>query len=150
MPSSHAVMLLCGTRSPQGAILSLPGYAGYLRIARSEELAMSMSLPVEAPPLTTDADGVVRVGGTRVTLDTVVAAFSAGATPEQIAQQFPSVSLADAYQVIAYYLRRPSEVEGYLQQQTAVLDAARANNEPRFDPAGVRARLLARRRTGHP
>jgi len=111
---------------------------------------MSMSLPVEAPPLTTDADGVVRVGGTRVTLDTVVAAFSAGATPEQIAQQFPSVSLADAYQVIAYYLRRPSEVEGYLQQQTAVLDAARANNEPRFDPAGVRARLLARRRTGHP
>ena len=36
---------------------------------------MSLTVSAEKALLTTDADGVVRVGGTRVTLDTVVAAF---------------------------------------------------------------------------
>jgi hypothetical protein len=85
-----------------------------------------------------------------VTLDTVIAAFVAGATPEEIAQQFPSLGLADVYQVIAYYLRRPSEVDGYLQQRRAHRVVVRAENERRFDPDGVRARLLARRGTGGP
>ncbi len=36
---------------------------------------------VETPiPLKTDVDGVVRVGNSRVTLDTVIAAFTEGAT----------------------------------------------------------------------
>ena len=104
-----------------------------------------MSFPVEAPPLTTDPDGVVRVTGTRVTLDTLVAAFIAGATPEEIAQQFPSVSLADVYQVIGYYLRRPSEVQAYLQRRKLQSDELRAENERRFDSTSIRARLLARR-----
>jgi hypothetical protein len=78
-----------------------------------------------------------------VTLDTVVAAFVAGATPEEIAHQFPSLSLADVYQVIAYYLRRSSEVEAYLRQRGADQVVVRAENERR-----VRARLLARRGTG--
>jgi uncharacterized protein (DUF433 family) len=38
-------------------------------------------------PLETDADGVVRVSRTRVTLDTLVQAFTEGATAEEIAQQ---------------------------------------------------------------
>ena len=38
-------------------------------------------------PLSADADGVVRVANTRVTFDTVIAAFHEGATPETIAQQ---------------------------------------------------------------
>ncbi len=43
-----------------------------------------ITLPIVTKPipLETDADGVVRVGGTRVTLDTVVAAFKEGATAE--------------------------------------------------------------------
>jgi len=56
----------------------------------------------------------IRVGGTRVTLDTVVAAFVAGATAEEIVQQYPSVTLADVYSVIGYYLRHQSEVRTYL------------------------------------
>ena len=106
---------------------------------------MSISFSTDAPPLAADPDGVVRVADTRVTLETIIAAFSTGATPEQIAQQFPSVSLADVYQVIGYYLRRPSEVEGYLQQRRTQSGTVRAHNEQRFDPAGIRARLLARR-----
>jgi hypothetical protein len=37
---------------------------------------------IERVPIHTDVDGVVRVAGTRVTLDTMVAAFDAGATAE--------------------------------------------------------------------
>jgi uncharacterized protein (DUF433 family) len=106
---------------------------------------MPMSFPVEAPPLRTDPEGVVRVAGTRVTLDTIVAAFVAGATAEEIVQQFPTLSLVDVYQVIAYYLRRPSEVGEYLQRRQAQSATIGASNEQRFDPEGVRARLLARR-----
>ena len=51
-------------------------------------------------PLFTDPHGAIRVRGTRVTLDTIVTAFHAGATAEEIAQKFPTVSLADVYQII--------------------------------------------------
>ena len=106
---------------------------------------MSLSFTMETLPLQTDADGAVRVGKTRVTLDTVVATFSDGATAEEIVQRYPSLSLADVYQVIGYYLRRPSEVETYLHQRKTHAEAARKQNETRFDPQGVRDRLLARR-----
>jgi uncharacterized protein (DUF433 family) len=52
---------------------------------------------LERVPIHTDADGVVRVARTRVTLDTIVEAFDAGATAEEIAQQYSSVPLVDVY-----------------------------------------------------
>jgi uncharacterized protein (DUF433 family) len=96
-------------------------------------------------PLEADADGVVRVTGTRVTLDTVVAAFAEGATAEEIAYQYPSLDLADVYAVIAYYMQRRAEVEGYLRQRQGQADAVKKQNEARSDPHGIRERLLARR-----
>ncbi len=105
---------------------------------------MALSFATEAIPLAADADGVVRVGKTRVTLDTVITAFTDGATAEEIVQQYPSLNLADVYQVIGYYLRRPSEVEAYLQQRKAQAGTVRRQNEARFDPQGVRDRLLVR------
>jgi len=106
---------------------------------------MALSFAAETIPLAADAGGAVRVGKTRVTLDTLIAAFSQGATAEEIVQQYPALSLPDVYQVIGYYLRRPSEVEGYLQERKAQADMLRIQNEARFDPHGVRDRLLARR-----
>ena len=99
----------------------------------------------ERIPVHTDADGVIRIGGTRVTLDTVVAAFEAGATAEEIVQQYPSVALADAYSVIAYYLRHRAELGEYLDRRREQAAEVRHENEQRFDPSGVRDRLLARR-----
>jgi uncharacterized protein (DUF433 family) len=106
-----------------------------------------MALAIEpAPvPLRTDADGVVRVGRTRVTLDTVVAAFDEGATAEEIVHQYPSLDLADVYSVIGFYLRHRSEVDAYLRQRQQQADAARAYSESRHDPSGVRERLLVRK-----
>ena len=102
----------------------------------------------ETIPLHTDADGVVRVGNTRVTLDTIVMGFLEGATAEEIAQQYPSVHLADVYSVIGYYLRRRTEVEAYLSRRQRQTEQVRQQNESRFDPIGVRERLLARRAGG--
>ena len=106
---------------------------------------MSISIVAEPAPLTVDANGVIRVGGTRVTLDTIVAAFLDGATAEEIAQQYPSLDLADIYAAISYYLRHRPEVEAYLQQRRRLAEEVRRENERRFAPHGVRARLLARR-----
>jgi uncharacterized protein (DUF433 family) len=106
---------------------------------------MALSFVAEVLPLQVCADGVVHVGKTRVTLDTVIGAFADGATAEEIVQQYPSLCLAHVYQVIGYYLRRPSEVEAYLAQRKSQAKATRKENESRFDPEGVRDRLLARR-----
>ncbi len=106
---------------------------------------MTLVITTEPISLETDADGVVRVGGTRVALDTIVAAFNDGATAEEIVHQYPSLHLADVYAVISYYLRQHSEVESYLRQRRQQAAYIRQQNEARFDPDSVRDRLLARR-----
>jgi uncharacterized protein (DUF433 family) len=105
------------------------------------------TLLIEAKPvpLEVDADGVARVGSSRVTLDTVVAAFKEGATAEEIVYQSPSLNLADVHAVIGYYLQRRSDVETYLRQRQQQSDEVRGQNETRFDPRGIRDRLFARR-----
>ncbi len=107
---------------------------------------MEVHAPPERVPISTDADGVIRVGGTRVTLDTLVAAFDFGATAEEITHQYPSIALADVYSVIAYYLRHQSDVRAYLAERQKQATQVREENERRFDPTGIRDRLLARRR----
>jgi uncharacterized protein (DUF433 family) len=109
---------------------------------------MSLSVTAEPVPLVSDADGVVRVGSTRVTLDTVVAAYREGMTAEGIVEQYPSLRLADVYSVLGYYLGHRDEVEAYLRDRQRLAADVRRENEARFDPAGVRERLLARRRPG--
>jgi len=99
-------------------------------------------------PVVTDDDGVMRVGETRVTLDTVIGAFLDGAAAEEIVFQYPSLDLGDVYSVLGYYLRRRPEVDSYLQRRREQIERARQQNETRFDPAGVRDRLLARRANG--
>jgi uncharacterized protein (DUF433 family) len=107
---------------------------------------MVVEAVVETIPLVLDRDGVWRVGGTRVTLDLVIGAFEDGATAEEIAQRYPTLQLADVYAVIAYYLRRQPEVQAYLQEREKQAEVVRRENEARFNPNGVRARLLARRK----
>jgi uncharacterized protein (DUF433 family) len=106
---------------------------------------MAFSIVEEPIPLKVDVDGVVRVGGTRVTLDTVVYAFKQGATAEEIMQQYPSLQLADIYSAIGYYLRRQSEVEAYLREREQQAEEVKAKYSQPVDVQGLRERLLARR-----
>jgi len=105
---------------------------------------MAQLSTIETIPLEVGVDGVVRISKTRVTLDTIIAAFTEGATAEEIAQQYPPVPLADVYSVLGYYLRRPSEIQSYLDGRRAEAERVRMENESRSDPAGVRQRLAAR------
>ena len=99
---------------------------------------------LEPIPLSTDADGVIRVAGTRVTLDTLVDTFMTGASPEEIAQDFPVLQLDDIYAVVTYYLRHRAEVDAYLRERRARADAIRCEIEAHSPQTGLRHRLLAR------
>lgn len=106
---------------------------------------MADALTTEPIPVACGADGVLCVRGTRVTLETVVAAFREGATAEEIAQQYPSASLADIYQVIGYYLRHSTEIEAYHARRERDMGETRRVNESHWPPEGIRDRLMARR-----
>jgi uncharacterized protein (DUF433 family) len=103
---------------------------------------------IEKIPVVTGADGVIRVSGTRVTLDSILLAFNEGVTPEEIAEQYPSVPLADIYHLIGYCLRHAAEMEEYLRGRLRESQEVRQQNEARWSPHGVRQRLLARRPKG--
>jgi uncharacterized protein (DUF433 family) len=91
------------------------------------------------------ADGCIRVAGSRVTLDTIVAVFDQGETPESIVDQYPGLLLDDVYALVAYYLRNREEVAAYLHERTQKAEAVRREVEARHSQIGLRERLLARR-----
>ena len=105
---------------------------------------MTMVVAAESPPLSADAAGVFRVGNSRVTLETVVGAFRDGATAEEIADQYPAISLGQVYATIAYYLAHTAEVNDYLRAREQRAAEVREANERIFHPAENRARLIAR------
>jgi uncharacterized protein (DUF433 family) len=107
---------------------------------------MTFIAQVEAPPLREDASGALRVGDSRVLLELVVRAFQDGATPETIVQRYSTLTLPDAYAVIAYYLRHRNEVEEYLARREQQAEEVRKRIEgQQGDLSAIRARLLARR-----
>jgi uncharacterized protein (DUF433 family) len=107
---------------------------------------MSLLIDSEPIPLKEDSDGVIRVARTRVTLDTVVQTYLDGATAEEIAQQYPSLNLADVYAVISYFLRHSTDVESYLHKRQENADSVCKENEIRFPAKGIRMRLATRSR----
>ncbi len=109
-------------------------------------MAAFAALPPRAAPLHADADGVIRVGATRVTLDTVVGAFLNGCTSEEIATKYPTLDLADVYAVIAHYLWNRPAVDAYLLERTAEARVVQEEVERRGSSADLRERLLARKR----
>ncbi len=106
---------------------------------------MPLTFDPETVPLALDAYGVARVGGTRVSLDSVIYRFLDGATAEAIQDSYDVLSLADIYATLAYYLRHRAEVDAYLVERKAEADRIQAENERRFPSAGIRERLLRRR-----
>jgi uncharacterized protein (DUF433 family) len=106
------------------------GVRGKYVVSGDEDMATAAI--AELIPLHAGNDGVIRISGTRVTIDTLVAAFAEGATAEEITQQYPPLKLADVYSVIGHYLRHPTEVQSYLQQRQQQGGAVRHQNEARF------------------
>jgi uncharacterized protein (DUF433 family) len=97
------------------------------------------------PPLVTGPDGAVRIAGSRVSLETVVGAFDAGATAEEISQQYPSLSLGTVYAVIAYVLENRAGIDTYLADRRRETARLQGQVEAHAPAIGLRARLMARR-----
>lgn len=96
--------------------------------------------------LTKTEAGVIRIGDSRVSLDSVIIAFNQGSAPEQIVYDYDSLSLSEVYATISYYLQYCEEVDSYLAGRAKQNKELRESNEVRFNQKGLREKLLSRRR----
>ena len=108
---------------------------------------MSLTIEVQTIPLKEDKDGVMRIGSSRVTLDTVVHAFEQGHIAEEIVSHYPVLRLADVYTVIAYYLNNQTEVQVYLNQQQRDVQKIWQQIESKPDHQSFRERIRTRHQT---
>jgi uncharacterized protein (DUF433 family) len=91
------------------------------------------------------AENDVRVAGTRVGIEHILSAYLSGNQPEEIALEFPTVTLEQVHGVIAYYLRNRSETDTYLENWLREARSQRRNQASGGEPAVVaRLRQLAR------
>lgn len=95
----------------------------------------------------TQRDGVYRVAGTRVSLDSLVYAFLRGASPESIAQSFPVLSLEEVYGAIAFYLANQTKIDEYLELGELEFDKLRTRS--RRSNSALRRKLQALRASDH-
>lgn len=111
-------------------------------IASGETMIILNPLNVHPAPLHTDEHGVIRVGDTRITLETVVIAFRNGYSAEEIVLKYPTLNLTDVYTVITYYLWNRPEIDAYLEQVKQESDARFEAYEQHYSTTSIRERLL--------
>lgn len=105
---------------------------------------MSLVLERETPPLRKDETGAIRVGNSRVLLETVIRAFQDGASPESIVHRYSTLSLSDVYNTIGYYLRHQEAVEAYLNQREQFVESVQQRlSHIQPDLSLIRTRLRA-------
>ena len=91
-------------------------------------------------PLSSDANGMLFVTATRVSLHSVVGMFEEGASAEEIAHEYDALELSDVYAVITYYLRNEDAVLSTLASQERQSEEAARRYEQSF-PRNLRAKL---------
>jgi uncharacterized protein (DUF433 family) len=117
-----------------------------MKVSGGRDVTLALTGEVAQPvPLRTDEHGIVRVGGTRISLDTVLAAYRRGETPEAIVDNYDSLRLADVYAVIAYYLTHQADVDRYLAEQVQAAAALQAQLEADPGMRRFRTELQARK-----
>lgn len=117
-----------------------------------------MTMPIEPQPvpLIRTPEGVIRISGTRVHLETVVRAFQDGASPKEIAQDYP-LTLASVYAVITtsgtekrlmrIWLSAGLRTRPYGQHMrpTRILSASANDSQRESRPKRMRHEALGRR-----
>ena len=105
-----------------------------------------ITISADPVPLHVDAHGTIRVAGTRLTLETLLAVYQEGKTPEEIVECFAGITLGDVYAVLSYYFHHRAEVEAYLVEQEAAADAVWRELEAQGYEDPFRERVLALRK----
>lgn len=107
-------------------------------------MTLTLTDVTETIPLRTDESGTIRIGKSRVTLDTIIEYYKMGSTIEELAKGFPTLAPADIMYVIGYYLRHTTEVEAYLAEQEAEAEIIRQKIES--DPRNIEFRAKLKER----
>ncbi len=80
------------------------------------------------------ADNAWLVAGSRVSLDSIVAAYWDGKSPEAIVEEFPALTAEQVYGAIAFYLHRKTEIDRHLAQQAARWKELQRSSETEHGP----------------
>lgn len=80
---------------------------------------------------------------TRISLDSIVECFNEGLSPETILGEFETLTLAQVYGGITFYLENQSAIDACRMRQQQRFDAARRNAAPL--PESLRQRLVTAR-----
>lgn len=107
-------------------------------------MSIEAEFKVSAPPFCWDESGGIRIGQSRVTLDSLLAAYHSGFTPEEIAFQFSVLRLEEIYAAIAYYLNHRQEIDNYLDQRRQKAQQQRSEFVQQYNLADLRQRLSDR------
>jgi uncharacterized protein (DUF433 family) len=93
------------------------------------------------------AEDAIRIAGTRVGIETVVYDYQEGASPEEIALRYPTLTLEQIHATITYYLAQPDRVGAYVQRVRQQQEAAyqQAQQHPSALIRSLRERVARRR-----
>ena len=86
---------------------------------------------------------VIRIKGHRINLEDIVDYYREGYSPEQIAQEFPGLSLEKIYATIAYYLHNKVEVDAHMVRLAKMVEEEIREEEAQEpSPVVQRIRML--------
>ena len=90
----------------------------------------------------------IRIAGTRVGIEHILREYLSGASPEELALRFPTVSLEQVHATITYFLAQREQVAHYLRTvwEQEQWDWKRQEAEPSPFAATLRQKLAAARR----
>lgn len=93
---------------------------------------MNMTLPEF---LTRDAYGSIQVRAHRIGLEHLIGEYNEGASAEEIAEEYPSLSLSLVHRIISFYLDNRTDVDRYIAECRAECERHRsaASNGPTLE-----------------
>ena len=92
-------------------------------------------------------EGGYRVGGTRVSLDSLVYLFREGMSAEGMVESYPALTLEQVHGALAFYLANQSEIDTCLAQGQRA--AQREHRQSRRTNADLIAKLRRARDASH-
>src|SRR5438128_10485629 len=79
--------------------------------------------------------GCLRINGTRITVNQIVVWYKQGYGPEEIADQYPHLALAQVYTALAYYHANREEIEAELAAEQAEAERLEQEHTDSLEPA---------------
>lgn len=76
-----------------------------------------------------EREGCYRIVGKRVSLDSIIYLFLAGASPETIVQSFPVLTLEEVYGGITFYLANRQAIDDYLEEGQKIFETLRRKSQ---------------------